>query len=124
MLALSDLLSRRCRHLDGTPMSDDAIERQRTVVPEWRREGAFLKRGFRFSGYPATMAFVNAVAALADAEDHHPELHVTFDRCEVAFNTHSVGGLSENDFICAAKVDALATSLADLPACTGGATTR
>ncbi len=105
-------------------MSSNAIERQRTVVPGWRHEGAFLKRGFRFAGYSATIAFVNAVAALADAEDHHPELHVTYDRCEVAFNTHSVGGISENDFICAAKVDALARSLADLTADTGGATTR
>ena len=53
------------------------------------------------------MAFVNALAWIAHVEDHHPDLAVSYSRCTVRFNTHSVGGISINDFICAAKVDAL-----------------
>ena len=53
------------------------------------------------------MAFVNAVAWLAHREDHHPDMTVSFNQCRVAYSTHAISGLSENDFICAAKVDAL-----------------
>ena len=54
------------------------------------------------------MSFVNALAHMANREDHHPDLGVHYDRCVVRYSTHDVGGLSENDFICAAKADALA----------------
>lgn len=73
----------------------------------WRHVDDALVREFRFRNYYETIAFVNALAFLVHAEDHHPDLAVSFNRCEVRFNTHSVGGISENDFICAAKVDAL-----------------
>jgi 4a-hydroxytetrahydrobiopterin dehydratase len=76
-------------------------------VPLWAIRDGFLRRRFRFPDYAATIRFVNAVAVLADREDHHPELHVGFDTVEVCWNTHSVEGISENDFICAAKVDIL-----------------
>jgi 4a-hydroxytetrahydrobiopterin dehydratase len=74
---------------------------------EWAVVDGVLTRTFRFKDYFHTMAFVNAVAWVAHAEDHHPDLHVSYATCEVRFSTHSVGGLSRNDFICAAKVDAL-----------------
>ena len=69
-------------------------------------EGAIEKR-YVFADYHRTMAFVNAVAWVAHVEDHHPDLAVSYNRCTVRFNTHSVAGISINDFICAAKVDAL-----------------
>ena len=79
-------------------------------VPGWElvEDGQAIARTFRFDDYYRTMAFVNALALIAHREDHHPDLGVHFDRCVVRFSTHDVGGLSENDFICAAKADALA----------------
>mgnify|MGYP000060618870 CR=1 FL=1 len=66
-----------------------------------------ITKTFRFDDYHETMAFVNAVAFIAHTQDHHPDLSVHYDRCEVRYSTHDVGGLSENDFICAAKAGAL-----------------
>jgi 4a-hydroxytetrahydrobiopterin dehydratase len=79
------------------------------LAPEWQVDpgGQALTRDFRFADFHETMAFVNAVAWIAHVEDHHPDLEVGYDYCRMTFTTHSVGGLSENDFICAAKVDAL-----------------
>jgi len=78
-------------------------------VPGWElaEAGQALVRTFRFKDYYATMAFVNALAWIAHHEDHHPDLGVHYDRAVVRFSTHDVGGLSENDFICAAKASAL-----------------
>lgn len=78
-------------------------------VPGWElaEEGRALVRTFRFNDYYRTMAFVNALAFVAHGEDHHPDLGVHYDRCVVRYSTHDVGGLSENDFICAAKADKL-----------------
>ncbi len=79
-------------------------------LPAWDlvEDGHALTRTFKFKNYYRTMAFVNALAFIAHREDHHPDLGVHYDRCVVRFSTHDVGGLSENDFICAAKADALA----------------
>ena len=66
-----------------------------------------LSREFSFKNYYQTIAFVNSLAWIAHAEDHHPDLEVSYNRCLVKYATHSIGGLSENDFICAAKIDAL-----------------
>jgi len=70
-------------------------------------DGYAIARTFKFDDYYRTISFVNALAHIANREDHHPDLGVHYDRCEVRFSTHDVGGLSENDFICAAKADAL-----------------
>jgi len=69
--------------------------------------GAAIRRTVRFKNYYQTIAFVNALAWIAHAEDHHPDLEVGYNRCVVNFSTHSAGGLSANDFICAAHLDAL-----------------
>jgi 4a-hydroxytetrahydrobiopterin dehydratase len=66
-----------------------------------------IRRDFRFKGFNRTMGFVNAVAWIANNENHHPDLEVGWGHCLVRFSTHAIKGLSENDFICAAKVDAL-----------------
>ncbi|TZF84433.1 4a-hydroxytetrahydrobiopterin dehydratase [Cognatilysobacter lacus] len=78
-------------------------------APEWSvvEDGAAITRTFRFADYYRTMAFVNALAYVSHQQDHHPDLSVHYDRCVVRYSTHDVGGLSENDFICAAKADAL-----------------
>jgi 4a-hydroxytetrahydrobiopterin dehydratase len=66
-----------------------------------------ISRTFRFRNYYQTLAFVNALAWIAHGEDHHPDLEVGYNRCLVRYSTHTVNGLSENDFICAARIDAL-----------------
>ena len=66
-----------------------------------------IEKTFHFANYYETMAFVNALAFIAHAQDHHPDLAVHFNRCTVRFNTHDVGGISVTDFDCAARVDAL-----------------
>jgi 4a-hydroxytetrahydrobiopterin dehydratase len=71
------------------------------------QEDRTIQRSFKFKNYYETIAFVNAVAWIANRQDHHPDLEVGYNRCVIHFSTHSVGGLSENDFICAAKIDAL-----------------
>ncbi len=75
---------------------------------ELAKDGKALSKTFRFDDYYRTMSFVNALAHMANREDHHPDLGVHYDRCVVHYSTHDVGGLSENDFICAARADALA----------------
>jgi 4a-hydroxytetrahydrobiopterin dehydratase len=78
-------------------------------VPGWElvEDAHALVKTFRFRDYYRTLAFVNALAYIANREDHHPDLGVHYDHCVVRYSTHDVGGLSENDFICAAKADAL-----------------
>ncbi len=76
-------------------------------LPGWEHVEGAIRRRFFFAGFAETIAFVNKVAAIAAHEDHHPEMLVGYDQCRVAYSTHSVGGISQNDFICAAKIDAL-----------------
>ncbi|MFM7706171.1 MAG: 4a-hydroxytetrahydrobiopterin dehydratase [Rubrivivax sp.] len=105
---MSPLAARRCQPLEGHPaMTADEIARHLADAPGWALVDGAIQKRFDFADYHRTMAFVNAVAWVAHAEDHHPELLVGYNRCTVRFNTHSVGGISVNDFICAAKVDAL-----------------
>lgn len=66
-----------------------------------------IERAIKFRNYYHTIEFVNALAWIANSEGHHPDLEVSYNRCLVKFSTHSIGGLSRNDFICAAKTDAL-----------------
>jgi len=78
-------------------------------LPGWKVDGDSdsISREFRFPDYFHTMAFVNAVASIAHREDHHPDLEVGYGYCRTTFTTHAIKGLSENDFICAAKIDLL-----------------
>jgi 4a-hydroxytetrahydrobiopterin dehydratase len=66
-----------------------------------------ITRKFEFKGFQKTIGFVNALAWVVNQENHHPDLKVGYNYCEVSFSTHAIDGLSENDFICAAKIDAL-----------------
>lgn len=75
----------------------------------WRLIDGALEKTFSFKNYHETIGFVNAVAFIANAQDHHPDLAVHFGKCTVRFSTHDVDGISVSDFFCASKVDALLT---------------
>ena len=70
-------------------------------------DAKLIRRNFEFTNFHRTISFVNAVAWIANTEDHHPDLEVSYRNCAVNYSTHAIGGLSENDFICAAKIDRL-----------------
>jgi 4a-hydroxytetrahydrobiopterin dehydratase len=92
----------------GTPaLSTQQISQLLPQLSGWEVRNGELAKDFEFKDFYRTMSFVNAVAWIANREDHHPDMKVGYNKCEVHYSTHSVGGLSENDFICAAKVDAL-----------------
>lgn len=78
-------------------------------IPNWQvlPHDEAISCTFHFKNYYETMAFVNAIAWIAHSEDHHPDLKINYDRCTISYNTHTVKGLSENDFICAAKINHL-----------------
>lgn len=102
-----------CQSCEGGIAALDALaarERLKELSPEWRLEpdGLSIVRDFKFKDFYRTMGFVNAVAYLANREDHHPDLEVGYSRCRVRYTTHAIKGLSLNDFICAAKIDRLA----------------
>ena len=70
-------------------------------------DGKAIKREFKFADFYRTMSFVNAVAHIANREDHHPDIECGWGYCRIRYQTHAIGGLHENDFICAAKIDGL-----------------
>ncbi len=104
--ALAALAALTCR--PAAPRLEEAeLAAHLRVLPGWSRAGGAISKEFRFPSYAATIAFVNAVAAIAERCDHHPDLGVHYDRCSVAWSTHSAGGVTLNDVICAAKVEGL-----------------
>ena len=105
----SRLAEKRCKACaPGTPaLSKVQIGLLLPQVPGWKVGNGEIARTYKFENFYQTMAFVNAVAWVANQEDHHPDMEVGYNRCRVRFSTHSVGGLSENDFISAAKLNTL-----------------
>jgi len=103
------LNQRQCRRDTRQLDLAEASELLAQLHPDWTiaDEGQSIERGCSFKNYYQTIAFVNALAWVAHGQDHHPDLSVSYNRCLVHYSTHSVGGLSENDFICAARIDAL-----------------
>lgn len=106
---LTDLAGKRCKACDDKTgkLTDPQSEALLRTLPGWSLDGGEILKTYSFKNFYETMAFVNAVAWIAHREDHHPDLTVSYNKCVVRFSTHSVGGLSENDFICAAKVETL-----------------
>lgn len=105
----SSLASRHCEpcHGGAEPLTPEQAQTLLQDLSDWTLEGDHIAKTYRFKDYHQTIAFVNALAWIAHREDHHPDLTVTYRTCAVRFATHSIGGLSENDFICAARIDAL-----------------
>jgi 4a-hydroxytetrahydrobiopterin dehydratase len=110
MVTTTELLEKKCQHLE-TGLTEDEITQYLKLVDGWTLLDGKIVKIFSFQNYYETLAFINAIAYVIHAEDHHPELVATYNRCTVKFDTHSVnggrGGISENDFICAAKIDAI-----------------
>ena len=108
---MSELQAKRCLACEGgvKPMSRAEMDKLLLQIPSWElnAEGGELSRRFAFKNFYLTMAFVNAVAWVAHQENHHPDMEVGYNYCVLKYSTHAIGGLSENDFICAAKVDGL-----------------
>jgi 4a-hydroxytetrahydrobiopterin dehydratase len=107
MKTVEQLLTSHCREVKGNAMSSGDVAAQLKVLDQWTVDDDALKKVYRFKNYYETLAFVNALAYMVHREDHHPDLHIGYNRCEVRYNTHSVNGISENDFISAAKADAI-----------------
>lgn len=106
-----DLLTQQCSGLssDATALSNaEATELLQQLTPQWTldTEQKTIAHSYPFKNYYQTMAFVNVIAQIAHQQDHHPDLLVQYNRCTVTYSTHSVSGLSINDFICAAKINA------------------
>lgn len=109
---MTTLTEKRCIPCSGgTPSLDlaAAVKLREQLRAEWKlaEEGRAVIANFSFRNYFRTLAFVNAVAYIAIREDHHPDLSFGYNSCTVRYSTHAVNGLTENDFICAAKIDAL-----------------
>src|SRR5262245_58562713 len=109
-----ELAEQECQACEGgvAPLTRAEAERLRDkLVRGWTlsEDARELRRQFEFKNFFRTMSFVNALAHVANIEDHHPDLEVGYNYCNVRFTTHAIKGLSENDFICAAKIDRIAT---------------
>ena len=106
---MDDLTAKHCVPCEGgvPPLTDHEADALLSALDGWSRDGATITRTFEFGNYYETMAFVNATAYVSHREDHHPDLLVGYRTCTVTYTTHAIEGLSENDFICAAKLDAL-----------------
>ena len=106
------LTERKCVPCEGGVQPLSRAEAQRylkKLAPGWALspDAARIERSWKFKDFYRTMSFVNAVAHVANSEDHHPDLELGYDYCRVRYMTHAIKGLSENDFICAAKIDRL-----------------
>lgn len=105
------LASRQCSELTDTSSalnSDETSALIQQLEPQWQldQQQQTISYSYAFKNYYQTMAFVNVIAQIAHQQDHHPDLQVSYNRCTVTYSTHSVNGLSINDFICAAKINA------------------
>jgi len=103
LAALASLESRSGAAL----LSPSELKQRMTALTGWEHSDKRLTKTFKFANYYETMAFVNAVAYIAHKQDHHPDLSVHYNRVVVVYSTHDAGGVTLNDCICAAKVEAL-----------------
>lgn len=106
------LSDKKCVPCEGgiSPFSlENLFEYQKQVNEDWRvaDEGKKIKRDFTFGDFKEAMGFINKVADIAEAEGHHPDISISYNRVTISLWTHAIGGLSENDFIMAAKIDSI-----------------
>jgi 4a-hydroxytetrahydrobiopterin dehydratase len=108
---LNNLKNMRCKPCEGgvCPLDKSQSSQQLDQVPGWElsEDGTSIVRVFKFIDFQATMLFINAMAYIAEQQGHHPDFSTGYAYCEVRYTTHAIGGLSENDFICAAKINDL-----------------
>ena len=108
---MNELISKHCVPCEGgvAPLSSAAAQQYLQKLAGWQLsdDGKAIRREYAFKNFYHTMSFVNALAHIANGEDHHPDLEIGYNYCRIKFTTHAIGGLSENDFICAAKIGGL-----------------
>ncbi len=106
--AFTSLETKHCKPCEGgtPPLSSEKITELLKQLEGWDLFDRLIGKLYNFKNYYQTIAFVNAVAWISHREDHHPDMIVSYNKCRVEYSTHAIGGLSENDFICAAKIDA------------------
>ena len=106
---MTELAAKKCKPCEGgvAPYTPEQAKQMLKQLKGWLIEDGKLVKVYPFANYFQTMAFVNAHAWISHREDHHPDLLVGYNKCRVEYWTHAIDGLSENDFICAAKCDAL-----------------
>lgn len=107
--SMDDLTAKSCIALDAgsAPLEQSEIDRLLSCLNGWEQSGSEIVKTYHFANNHETLAFVNAGAWISHREDHHPDLLVSYNRCCVRYATHEAGGLSLNDFICAAKMERL-----------------
>jgi 4a-hydroxytetrahydrobiopterin dehydratase len=115
-MATCDLTTKKCRPCEGgvPPLSPAEVSDLLRQVPDWRptADGQRIRREWRVKDFLAALDFFNRIGEVAEGEDHHPDLHLTgYRNVAVELWTHAIGGLSENDFILAAKIDRLPVAL-------------
>jgi 4a-hydroxytetrahydrobiopterin dehydratase len=106
---MNELARKKCKPCEGgvAPLTAEQVRPMLKGLQGWALDGGKIAKTYQFKNYHETMAFVNAAAWVSHREDHHPDMMVGYNECRVSYITHAIGGLSENDFICAAKLDAL-----------------
>jgi 4a-hydroxytetrahydrobiopterin dehydratase len=104
-----DLARKKCSPCEGgvAPLTPEDVGNLLMQLEGWEYANGVIAKTYAFKNHYQTLAFVNATAWISHREDHHPDLTVGYDKCRVEYSTHAINGLSENDFICAAKIDAL-----------------
>ncbi len=105
----SDLAAKKCKACEGgvAPLTEAEVRALLEQLEGWEFIDGRIAKSYTFKNYYHTMAFVNATAWVSHLEDHHPDISLGYNRCRVEYVTHAINGLSENDFICAAKLDKL-----------------
>jgi 4a-hydroxytetrahydrobiopterin dehydratase len=112
----AELTHKRCKPCEGgiPPLAPDVVRQYLAAVPNWKpsADGKLIRREYRVKDFATALDFFDRIGQVADAEDHHPDLHLTgYRNVAVELSTHAVGGLTENDFIVAAKIDQLPVDL-------------
>lgn len=111
-MQIDELQNAHCKGLKGPEhkLGEQQIDEWLALLPGWEAgpDNRDIRKLFKFPDFVHALAFTNALGWVAEQENHHPDLELGWGRCLVRFSTHDVGGLSRNDFICAAKVQAIA----------------
>ncbi len=111
---MSKLLEKHCKPCEGgtNPLLLKRVTQYLEQVPGWQSsaDGKSISKKFEFRGFFHTMSFINALAWIANQQGHHPDFSAGYNYCDVVFTTHAIDGLTENDFICASRVNALLES--------------
>ena len=106
---MTDWATKKCKPCEGgtQPLAENEIQEELKALAGWDYVDGAIQKVFDFKNYYQTTAFVNAAVWIAHQEDHHPDITFGYKQCTIRYATHAIGGISDNDFICAAKINAL-----------------